>query len=246
MVCAVTDPRTAVLYNDEFAPITSSIGFLASPLDEVADGLQRWRAEIHGSAERIPVDGGLIENVHRLEPLTGGVCPRELLVATSNPEWTAVFDCGVDGGDQVTTVGYLARTLHVQGVVVTAIPDRIADGQRADRYGALQFELFAPIMTEFLNYLRTVSLVREGTRWRFDASGTVRAYEDVSAYQARKIRERFTLEMLQKYAMSLGIDVFNESFYPGPSCLVVNPAMPPNDGLSLSLADTRRQFDLGA
>jgi len=87
-------------------------------------------------------------------------------------------------------------------------------------------------MAEFLNYVRTVSLVREGSRWRFDANGTVQAYEDVSTYQARKVRERYTLAMLQKYAMSLGVDVFNESFYPGPGCLVVNPATPPNVGFS--------------
>ena len=95
MVCAVIDPKTAVLYDDELAPITSSIGFLAAPLDQVARGLERWRAEIHGSAERVPVEGRLLENIRRLEPLTGGVRPRELLVATSNPEWTAVIDCGV-------------------------------------------------------------------------------------------------------------------------------------------------------
>lgn len=236
---SVDEVRT--LYNDRFAPVTSSIGFLHGSLDEVAEGLRRWRAKIHGSAERISLAGGLAGNVHRLEPLTGGVRPRELLVATKNREWTALFDCGVQGGDQTTTVGFMSRTLQLQGVVVVSIPDRKGGHGVPDRFGALQFELFGPIATDFLNYVRTVSLVRDGARWRFDANGTVQDFEDVSAYRRPKVAERFTPSLLASYAQALGLDAFDEGFYHGPSALIVNPAAPPPGALVLNIEDAQRR-----
>lgn len=229
------------LWGDMFAPVTSAMGFLRAPLDVVADGLVAWRREIHGSVQSERLPGGLRDHVSNLEPLTGGVYPRELVVVTANPEWTAVFDCGVEGGDPSTTVGYLARTLPVQGVVVVSIPDVPPAAGRPQRFGARQFEMFAPIPTDFLNYVRTVSVVRDGDRWRFDANGTVQDFEDVGAYKRRRVAERFTSTMLVDYAAALGLKPFERGFFPGPSVLVRNPAVPPAGGLVLSLEDAQRR-----
>ncbi|GAA3565158.1 hypothetical protein GCM10022197_21120 [Microlunatus spumicola] len=234
----------AVLLDDAYAPITSRIGFLRAPLDEAAEGLRAWRAEIHGSARAEPLAGGLPDALGRLEPLTGGVRPRELLVATADPGWTAVFDCGVQGGDQTTTVGFLARRLMVQGVVVLSIPDRKASPGVPDRFGGRQLELFAPIATDFLNYVRTVSVVRDQTRWRFDANGTVQDFEDEDAYRRRKVADRFSPELLVAYAAALGLRPFDADFYPGPAVLVTNPATPPPGAAVVSLAEARRATGL--
>lgn len=228
------------LYGDKYAPVTSAIGFLRAPLHEVAEALHEWRLEIHGSAQCFELPGGLADNIDRLEPLTGGVRPRELLVATRNPEWTAVFDCGVQGGDQTTTVGYLARTVLRQGVVVASVPDAAGGEGHPRRHGALQFELFAPIMTDFLNYVRTISLVHDGSSWRFDANGTVQDFEDIEAYQRRRIVDRFTLEMLTDYSAALGLEPFAPGFYPGPSVLVASPISPPPGAQVLSIAEAQR------
>jgi hypothetical protein len=230
----------AMLCGDRYAPVTSSLGFLRAPLGEVSAALHQWRSKIHGSAELIHLGGGLRENVGRLEPLTGGVHPRELLVATRSSEWTAVLDCGVQGGDQVTTVGYLARTLLCQGVVVASIPDSEGGGGVPERLGARQFEMFGPVATDFINYVRTISLVRDGSRWRFDTAGTVQDFEDVGAYQRRKVVERFTPAMLTEYASALGLEPFQADFYPGPSALVVSPETPPPGALVLTIAEAQR------
>lgn len=232
----------AVLLDDAYAPVTSRIGFLRSPLADVAEALRGWRAEIHGSAAVEQVPEGLTA-LTRLEPLTGGVRPRELLVTCADPAWTAVFDCGVQGGDQTTTVGYLARTTMVQGVVVLSIPDRKAAPGVVERFGGRQLELFAPIPTDFLNYVRTISVVRDA-KWRFDANGTVQDFEDVEAYSRRRIADRFTPEMLVAYSAALGLRPFDADFYPGPSVLVTNPAVPPAGAKVLSIADTRRSVGL--
>jgi hypothetical protein len=229
------------LCGDLFAPVTSAMGFLRAPLGVVVDGLVAWRQRIHGSADWGPLDGGIRANVAALEPLTGGVAPRELVISTGSAEWTAIFDCGIDGGDPRTTAGYLARTLKVQGVAVVSIPDVRASGGRSVRYGARQFEMFGPIGADFLNHVRSVSLVRDGERWRFDANGTVQDFEDVEAYGRRKVADRFTSSMLVDYAGALGLRPFEEEFFPGPSVLVRNPAVPPPGAVVLSLRDAQRR-----
>lgn len=85
------------LLNDRYVPITSGLGFLNAPLEEVAQALEQWRVAIHGSARQERFPGGFEENVLKLEPLVNGWTSRELLVATSNPNWTAFFDCDVLG-----------------------------------------------------------------------------------------------------------------------------------------------------
>jgi hypothetical protein len=237
-------PVDAVLLDDAYAPVTSRIGFLRAPLDEVAEGLRAWRAEIHGAAEAVRLPGDLVEGIGRLEPLTGGVRPRELLVATTAPGWTAVLDNGVQGGDQVTTVGFLARRLMLQGVVVLSISDRKATAAVPERFGGRQLELFAPVPTDVLNYVRTISVVRDQSRWRFDANGTVQDFEDDAAYQRRRIADRFTPKMLVAYTAALGLRPFDAGFYPGPCVLVTNPAIPPSGASVLTLADARRSIGL--
>lgn len=165
-------------WGDAFAPVTSAMGFLRAPLEAVVDGLVAWRREIHGAAQAERLIGSLRDHVSKLEPLTGGVRPREVAVATASPDWTAVFDCGVQGGDPSSTVGYLARALQVQAAVVVSIPDSPGGPERPRRFGARQFEMFSPISTDFLKYVRTLSLVRDGERWRFDEIGTTQDFED--------------------------------------------------------------------
>lgn len=231
------------LLGDRFAPVTSCVGFVRAPLTEVAEELRQWRAEIHGDAWSTRFDGGLATNLERLEPLTGGVRPRELVVAT-RADWTAVFDCGVQGGDQVTTVAVLARRIVAQGLVVVSIPDRRGGDGVPERYGARQFELFGPFENGFLNYVRTISVVRDGGRWRFDANGTVQDFEDEAAYSHRRIVDRFTEEMLLDYASAVGVEPFDDGFYPGPTVLVSNPAVVPRGGWSLTIAEAQRQFGI--
>lgn len=231
----------STLCGDLFAPVTSAMGFLRAPLEVVVDGLVAWRRGVHGSADREALSGGIRANVAAIEPLTGGVRPRELVVSTEGGEWTALFDCGVQGGDPRTTVGYLARTLKVHGVAVVSIPDVRASGGRSVRYGARQFEMFGPIATGFLNHIRSISLVKDGERWSFDAHGTVQDFEEVEMYGRRRLADRFTSSMLVAYAGALGLRPFEEDFFPGPCVLVRNPAVPPPGALVLSLHEAQRR-----
>ncbi len=233
--------ESVAVWGNQYAPITSSMGFLRAPLAVVADRLTAWRRDIHGLADACMLDGGFVDNVNLLEPLTAGVRPRELVVGTANQEWTAVFDCGFQGGDPVSTIGTLALLLKVQGVAVTSIPDLPVRGALPELFGARQFEMFGPLLTNFINHVRAVSVVRDWSHWRFDASGTVQDFEDLEAYKRRKITDRFTSSMLVDYAAALGLRPFDDDFFPGPCVLVQNPAVPPPGAIVVSLADAQRR-----
>lgn len=234
----------ATLWADRFAPVTSKIGFLRASLEEATAAFSSWRRDIYGTVRVEHLPGGLRDHVSALEPLTKAVRPRELLVATADPEWTAVFDCGYFGGDPIASVGHLTRTLGREGVVVASIPaSPVPAGSSSSpgMYGARQLEMFAPHPTHFLNYVRSISVAQDGRRWRFDANGVVQEFEDLDAYRRRRIQERFTSEMLIAYSAALGLKPFDEEFYPGPSVLLRNPAVPPA-GYASSLQEVRRQL----
>jgi hypothetical protein len=76
--------------------------------------------------------------------------------------------------------------------------------------------------TEFLNLKRCVDVGCYEDGWEFTAKGPVLPFEHTERYRARRIRDRFTPEMLQSYCRALGIDVFNADFY-GPEFVLFEP-----------------------
>jgi hypothetical protein len=60
---------------------------------------------------------------------------------------------------------------------------------------------------------RYLHVMDEGGRWSFQQTGEPQPFEDLAAYQRRRIRDRFTPEMLETYCEALGIRPFDEDFY---------------------------------
>lgn len=110
--------------------------------------------------------------------------------------------------------------------------------------GPVSSSSLGPLENGFLNYVRTISVMRDASRWRFDADGTVQGYEDVQAYSRRRIADRFTSEMLCDYASAVGAEPFADDFYPGPSVLVSNAAVLSPGGWSLTIAEAQRRFGI--
>jgi hypothetical protein len=69
--------------------------------------------------------------------------------------------------------------------------------------GSVQFEMLGPFKNDFLNYIRTVHASFDGSRWVFDAVGTPQDFEELDAYKAPRVRDRFTSEMLERYCKAL-------------------------------------------
>ena len=232
------------LLSERYAPITSSFGFLRVSLDEAVEALVGWRRSLVAGEVSVEDAGPFPECLHRLEPLIGGVRPRELLVEASDG-WTAYFDCLLRGADAVSAVGYLARTIPCQGLAVCAIPHTAGrPGLKHGQFGAVQFEMLGPLRTEFLNYVRTVSSTFDGSRWVFSADGTEQWFEETEAYTARRVRDRFTSDMLERYCKALDLDVFDPQAY-GPQSRLVRSDVPvPQDAYVMSLEQVQRWLEI--
>jgi hypothetical protein len=73
--------------------------------------------------------------------------------------------------------------------------------------------VYAPHQTHWLNCLRVVSASNDGGPWVFQQSGEPFPFEKLERYQARKVRDRFTFDMLKEYLQHLGLSPFDEHFY---------------------------------
>jgi hypothetical protein len=234
------------LLNDRFAPITSSPGYLKLGLDDAVAALAAWRRRLsRGRPVSVEeVTDPFPECLHRLEPLTGGVRPRELLVEASKG-WTAYFDCSLRGTDAVSTVGYLTEAAGCQGLSIRAVPHTLGQpGPRHGQMGAVQFEMFGPLKTDFLNYIRTVHASFDGSHWVFDAVGTPQDFEEIDSYQAPRVRDRFTSEMLDRYCRALGLDVFNPQAYGPRAVLVRAEVQVPPTGKVMTLDEVQRWLEI--
>lgn len=229
------DADRAPLLSEEFAPTTSRIGFLNSGLNEATAELTTWRRELRGVAKEWPLVGPLSELVPRLEPLTGGVRPRELLIATRAPGWTAYLDCGVQGTDAEPVVSVLSQRLGCKGLVVVTVPHTLDGSESPGRYGAVQFTLVGPKGDPPLRYVRVLSAAHDGHRWVFHAIGQEQEFETPDVYRARKVRDRFTSETLAAYCAAMGLHPFVPEFYGSQAVLVETDVTPPPEGKVLTL-----------
>jgi hypothetical protein len=232
------------LLQDRFAPTTSAVGLLELPLADAERALADWREALDGAVRTTRVTGQLPQLLGHLEPLTSAIRPRELLVATRNPSWTAYLDCGLGGSDPEPVVAHLTRTVGCTGLVVSAVPHTIGTGlESPGRHGAVQLYLLGPLRTDFLNYVRTISVVHDG-RWRFDAAGTVQDFEDPEQYQARRVRDRFTSELLSRYCEALGVRPLDEEFYLDAGVLLERPLPLPAAAVTMTLTEAQRHWGI--
>ena len=86
---------------------------------------------------------------------------------------------------------------------------------RSGEFGAVAFETLEDHGTDWLNAGRTIHAGYYDDGWEFGANGPPLPFEESERYNERRIRDRFTDEMLERYCAQLGIDLFNENFY-GP------------------------------
>ncbi|MGZ3461258.1 MAG: hypothetical protein ACXU86_22440 [Archangium sp.] len=110
-----------------------------------------------------------------------------------------------------SAMGYMARTVGCRGLRVVAVPHTYRKGE--GRYGAVMLEVYGPHRTAWLNHVRVVSASNDGGRWVFDQFGEPFPFEKLEQYQARRVRDRFTFDMLEEYLRHLGLSPFEEDFY---------------------------------
>lgn len=193
------------------------MGFVDAPIDAVAAALKSWRSDLFGPVQVEHFCQELPQALARLEPLMPEGVSKELLLETES-RWAAWVDDGYANASPIPAVSVLTSRLRVRGLVVTSEPESRA--KENGRWGARQFQMFGPDQTDFINYVRTVSAVNDGGRWRFDVNGEVQPFEVPENYRRRRVADRFSEEMLVDYCAGLGLRPFDPSFYVGAGVLL--------------------------
>jgi hypothetical protein len=210
----------------KYAPLTSRVGFLNAPLERVAEEYESWMGGVlreYGSVltrKRVLVHAS--DFVGLMEPLTVPATVRFLLLHVQNG-WTAYFDNSKLGPD-ASPPEVLARRLGCKGIVAAWVPHTKPakfSGTPKGRYGQTRFSYYG--FDEGVR--RTVAVTNDGGKWDFDAIGTPLPFERTETYNAKRVQDRFTPELLGEYMAHYGIDYFRLSFYfPGEAVLFTRDA----------------------
>lgn len=201
-----------VLLGDRFAPITSEIGFVENPIDQVVDCFEKWTRPIQAkrgvSLRRERFRGDLESLLRKLLPLTLVEVRRYLFVPTHS-DWIAFLDSGAHGTDASSVMPVMSHFLRCRTLRLTCVADtRSGSGQTArGRFGAVIFQLWSPAGN------RSVVCANDGGKWVFEASGDPLGFEITDAYHDRHVRNRFQPDALLAYAKALGLSPFDEDFY---------------------------------
>jgi hypothetical protein len=220
---------TEQLLQGRYAPISSEMGFLKCDARAAADAFAAWqRPAQHSRGVELRIDevrGDVSTRLDNLLPLTSVEARRYLFLPTHS-SWTAFVDNGWSGTDVFSVVSFLALQIECVGVRAVSVPHTYRHGTKGPlgRYGATIFELYSPSPTDcsFLNIKRSIAAAHDGSRWQFNADGTVMDFERTESYHERQIRDRFTPELLAEYLRRLEIQMFSEAFFsvPVPGYLV--------------------------
>lgn len=210
----MTQDMQGLLLGDRWAPVTSEMGFLETDAEHAARALAAWQEGLltpRGIAVQVrSVSGPLEQVLSALLPLTDAERQRHLLMPTRST-WTAYLDNGWRGTDAASAMAYMARTLGCRGLRVVAIPNTYRKG--TGRFGAVMLEVYGPHQTSWINTVRALGASNDGGRWVFDQFGKPFPFERVEQYQARRVQDRFTFDMLKDYLHHLGLSPFEEDFY---------------------------------
>ena len=242
----MTENMKGLLLEDRWAPVTSEMGFLETDAEHAARAFAAWQAGLlapRGIAVEVrPVSGPLEQALSALLPLTDAERRRHLFMPTRSA-WTAYVDNGWRGTDAVSAMSYMAQTMGCRGMRVGVAPNTIRKDK--GRYGIVALEVYGPRQTDWLNYLRTLYAMNDGGRWEFGQSGKPFPFEKPEQYQARRVRDRFTFDLLKEYLRHLGLSPFEEDFYlpqGAPAWLVekTGPVVPGQT--EYTLAQAREHF----
>jgi hypothetical protein len=210
-----------LLLADRWAPVTSEMGFLELGAEQAAQAFATWEREVMTprgiTVEVLPVSGTLEQVLSRLLPLTSGERRRRLFIPTRSA-WTAYVADQWTGTDAASPMSVMARRLSIRCLRVVAVPHTLRGNQ--GRYGGVMLDVFGPEQPgKISNTVRVVEVANDGGRWVFVQSGEPFPFEQVEQYQAHRVRDRFTFEMLKDYLRHLGLAPFEEDFYlPPGSC----------------------------
>jgi hypothetical protein len=234
--------------HNEFAPVTFQFGFIEASFPTLCDAFTRWHEELDEKSslrtEFKSFVAPLASALSTIEPLTTPL-DRYLLVETRS-SWTAIFANGLRGNDVGSPVSYLPSVLKCRGLEVGHAPDLSHSNRKNGirSWGHTLFALYGPDKTDWLNRIRYLSVWNDVGGWEFSSEGEIQSYEEPEQYGARKIKDRFSPDMLERYCKALGIELSDCKFYGPRSCAIRITGRKVAGRLSMSIAEARSTLEL--
>ena len=183
-------------------PYTSHISFIESRFDAAVKQFSKWQGKIRPPASLAQHRGELAQHLALLDPYW---FPLKTLLVETRSNWTAVFG----NPHSLGAAHVLSKAMRLRSVETSFSVDVVVGG-RVRNYGNCEFHLI-----DRGESVRTIQVSRQSSGWEVYLLGTQQAYEEPEHYQARIKRDRFDIELLNKYCFALGIDRANPEFY-GP------------------------------
>ena len=178
----------------------------------VAEHFAAWSndflSSVGGSSLR-PVCQPADQIIPMLEPFVSSMWTRKVIAPIAGG-WSAQFDNNYRGTDS-SGVSVLCQKVGCRALRVTAVEHtlkKVGERQWVGKYGAMILQVFDAGVSR-----RTISAMNDGGRWDFYQSGEPFAFEDLRAYKNRRIRDRFTYEMMHRYLKELGVQPFDLGSY---------------------------------
>jgi hypothetical protein len=221
---------------DEWHPVTSDIGLIQAPVEQIRTSFLNWRRALGEHHEEREVHHGLSHALDHLAPLSSGK-RRRLFLATRSG-WTAQFQSGIQGSDPFPVMSHFAKQLGVLAMRICSTPSSAI-------YPATIWEVYAPahLGGDTLGYRRSLAAANDGGRWIFEESGEPFPFEQEQQYALPRKRDRFTRRLLAHYAAEFDVFPFDDDFYlvdaKQPGILLERPAWA-NEPPEFSLEEVKR------
>jgi hypothetical protein len=205
------------LFDNKFAPLTFSWGFINAGLESTVRAFTFWqRCALRKVSSRRHGVKSLEESLTYLQPLDSEG-QRSLFISTAS-DWVAYFENTDRGSQSEIVVGYLCEKMSCYGLTCTVIPQTLSKkdvGKKFGTWGAIDFHIYAPHKTGFLNLQREVSLRNDVSGWKFHTFGEPQEFEQLDVYRAKRNRDKFSTGLLEQYFKAFDIELFSEDFYRG-------------------------------
>jgi hypothetical protein len=187
-------------------PVTNDYGLVRAPLSEVVAALSAWHSSFGTNYSRSLICVSLDSAFTSLLPLANSKM-RKLFIQTKS-DWTACFQNGIQGSDPFPAMSFLAQKHEWLAMRICATQENAVSP-------AVIWEVYASALMggDSLSYRRSIAAVNDGGRWTFDSSGKPFEFEQLDAYTRKRVRDRFTKDMLDEYLGTFGIRAFDDDFF---------------------------------
>lgn len=212
------------LLDNCFSPITDGLGFLKASLDEVVEAVFEWRCSMRPTVKQQYM-GNLVDALPQLVPMNDW----PILLCETPSDWTGIVQGTRFRPESI--VVHMSRVNSWRGLLVECIEDSFDPKTGEGIPGGVQMMTYGGSNAEkMFNLERMISATRQPGGWEFHADGPVLPFERTDRYQSRRIRDRFTPEMLEEYCLTLGNRLFDSDFY-GPRFVLIRDPRPLPEGI---------------